>query len=126
MSADKPKLEWTEIKGVSHLKFVFSQHLNADDCRTVIAEWRQAFDERPGREIPLIWEASSMKGYDSEARKMWQEAMSDMKDRIEVVWLVTDSSIVRMGASVMSMFSSTSINVVKSEDEIADRLSRRG
>lgn len=126
MSANKPTLEWKELEGKPHLRFKFERHLSADDCRTVIAEWRQAFDERPGREIPLIWEASSMKGYDSEARKMWQEAMRDMKDRIAVIWLVTESPIVNMGASVMSLFSSIAITVVKSEDEIAERLSRRG
>lgn len=122
MSATKPTLDWIRINGRPHLRFVFKAALTEEDCQAAIAEWRQAFEERSEEVISLVWEASEMKSYESKARKFWQEAMREMRDRIGTVWLVTGSSIIRMGASVMSLFSSIDIKVVSSQDEIGKRL----
>ncbi len=59
-----------------------------------------------------------MKGYDSAARVQWTEALKEMKPQIDTIWLITNSTIIRMGAYVMGMVSSLDIKVVGAETEI--------
>ena len=59
-----------------------------------------------------------MKGYESAARAKWTDALKEMKPQIGTIWLISDSALIRMGASVMSMLSSINIKAISSESEI--------
>ncbi len=59
-----------------------------------------------------------MRGYETGARTKWTEALNEMKSQIGKIWLISDSAFIRMGASVMAMFTSLEINPVSSESEI--------
>ena len=59
-----------------------------------------------------------MKGYDSDARVKWQSALKEMNTQIDSIWLISDSSIIKMGATMMGLFSSLNVKVIKSESEI--------
>ena len=116
--ADIPQIVWDNQRGVPCLRFVFTEHLTEQAARAAIAEWRRAFDAVPMGRITLIWDCREMRGYDSEARALWQQTLKELKQRIGPIWLITDSALIRMGASVMSLFSSLTIKPVRSESEI--------
>ena len=59
-----------------------------------------------------------MKGYDSDARVLWPEALKEMKSQIHSIWLVSASSAIKIGASVMGFFTKLDIRPVSSENEI--------
>jgi phosphopantetheine adenylyltransferase len=59
-----------------------------------------------------------MGGYDTEARLQWQKTLKELENQIDTVWLITQSSLIKMGASVMSLFTKLKIQVVRSESEI--------
>ena len=100
------------------LKFTFRGHLSGEDSTRAIREWRQAFQTMDGKSFTLIWDCLHMGGYDHDARTAWTRTLVEMKPKIEAIWLVTTSPIVKMGAKVMGMFSGLTIHIVKSEDEI--------
>ena len=118
IETNTPKIEWDNRHGTPCLRFTFSQRLSEQGARAAIAEWRRAFDAVPFGKIVLLWDCREMSGYDSEARIQWQETLKELKPRIKTIWLITDSSLIRMGASVMSLFSSLTIKAVRSEDDI--------
>jgi hypothetical protein len=93
--------------------------LTTVDAYETIKRWREHFAAQPGQPICMIWDASEMAGYQSDARKLWQSAMKEMKGQIGTIWLITQSPIIRMGARMMSTFSSLDIMVVRSENEIS-------
>ena len=76
------------------------------------------FQVKKNESVVLIWDCRRMKGYDSEARVEWQSALKEMKAQIDIIWLITDSNIIKMGAIVMGLFCSLKIKVIRSENEI--------
>ncbi|MBN2102680.1 hypothetical protein JW835_01425 [bacterium] len=59
-----------------------------------------------------------MKGYDSQSRIIWQNALKEMKPQIHIIWLISTTKLIRVGAQIMSLFTSMNIKAVESEDQI--------
>lgn len=115
---DNPKIEWMEKSGKEFLRFTFTGKFTEQDALPALEKWRQAFAFKPGEKISMIWDCLKMNDYDYEARTLWQNACKEMKDQIDAIWVMTDSLLIRMGASVISVFTSLKIKVVSSEDDI--------
>ena len=76
------------------------------------------FDSKKDEKIVIIWQCLEMEGYEAMARTTWQTAIKKLKSNIEAIWLITNSRVIKAGASIMSFFTSYDIKVVKSEQEI--------
>ena len=59
-----------------------------------------------------------MKCYESGARKKWTNALFEMKPQIGTIWLISDSALIRMGATVMGMATSLNIRTVGCESDL--------
>lgn len=118
MKQNELKIEWVKKAGKQCLKFTFGDNLTEADAEYGIKKWRDCFNSKSGESVTLIWDCKVMTGYNSAARNQWTDALKEMKPQIDTIWLITESSIIKMGASVMGMLSSFDIKVVKSESEI--------
>lgn len=118
MKSENPKIEWIQKSGKQCLRFTFGERLATKEAETAIIEWREAFERSINNPITLIWDCRNMKGYDSNARTKWTDALKEMKSNIDTIWLITESSMIKMGASVMNMFVSLNIKIVSNESEI--------
>ncbi len=119
MTIEQPRIEWSKKSGRQCLKFTFGENLTARDAATAIVKWKAAFESKKDeKKIVLVWDCVKMKEYESDARTQWVGALKEMKPRIDSIWLITDSVLIGMGASVMGMLSSINIKTVKSESEI--------
>lgn len=115
---ENPSIDWMNKSGKECLKFTFTGKFSQADAGPALEKWRQAFSARPGEKITLIWDCLNMEDYDHEARTVWQNACKELKDQIDVIWVITNSLLIRMGASVISVFTSLKIKVVGTEEEI--------
>lgn len=115
---ENPKIEWITISGQKCLKFTFAEKLNGLDAREAVDKWKKYCDSASGNKIILIWDCLEMQGYDPEARNVWQNALKDLKTKIENIFVITNSSLIKMGTMAMSMFASYKMKVVGSIDEI--------
>ena len=115
---ENPKIELQQNSSKKCLKFTFEQRLTEQDAKSAIESWQNAFSSNPNDKFIMIWDCIKMTGYDSGARIIWQDALKKMKNQIECIWLITNSSLIKMGASVMSVFASYPLIVVGSEQEI--------
>jgi hypothetical protein len=113
-----PRIEWSEKSGKRCLRFTFGESLTEREAEFAIMEWKRAFQSTEDESIVLIWDCTEMKEYDKEARVKWTGALDEMKSQIDTIWLISSSSIIRMGATIMSMFSSLKLKAVSSESKI--------
>ena len=113
-----PEIAWHTLGSQACLKFTFNGYLTEADTERAVLEWRQAVASMPHESITLIWDCLKMEGYAHKARSQWTHAMLEMKSQITSIWLITRSPIIKMGATVMGMFSQMNIHIAKSEDEI--------
>jgi hypothetical protein len=96
----------------------FGERLKEKDAEAAIVDWRESFQSREDTKIALIWDCRRMKGYETGARLKRTNALKRMKSQIDTIWLISDSSLIRMGASVMAMVTSLKIKPISSESEI--------
>lgn len=115
---DNPAIEWIKKSGKDCLKFTFNGKFSEKDAVASTEKWRQIFSTKKQEKIILIWDCLNMNDYDQQARTLWQVACKDMKDQIQIIWVLTNSILIRMGASVISVFTSLKIKVVSSEKDI--------
>jgi len=118
MKNENPRIEWYEKSGKQCLKFTFAEMLTTQEAEAAIVEWRKAFQSKMDTSIILIWDCRKMKGYDSDARAQWTDALKEMKSQIDTIWLISASSYIKIGASVMGFFSSMDIKPIGCESEI--------
>jgi len=115
---ENPNIEWVQKSGKDCLKFTFTGKFTVLNATTASGKWREAFDSKPADKINLIWDCLEMDDYDHEARTVWQNLCKEYKDQIETIWVMTNSILIRMGASVISVFTSLKIKVVSTENDI--------
>ena len=113
-----PKIEWMEKSGKTCLKFTFQESFGAEDAESAIREWREALATKPQERVVHIWDCLAMKDYEQSARTMWSETCKELKDQIDTIWVITNSLLIKMGATVISVFTSLNIRVVRSENDI--------
>lgn len=114
----KPKIEWVQRSGKNCLKFTFQESFGPEDAKSGILDWREALKTKPGERIVHIWDCLAMKDYDQQARTLWSETCKELGDQIGTIWVITNSLLIKMGATVISVFTSLNIKVVSSEDDI--------
>jgi hypothetical protein len=59
-----------------------------------------------------------MSGYDNPAAMLWQKTLRELKSQVECVWLISSSSLIRMGASMVNFMIGVKVQTVKNENEI--------
>jgi hypothetical protein len=119
MKSINPSLKWEQKSGKQCLKFVFDGKLTAQEAEIAILEWKEAFRSKADEPITLIWDCRKMESYENAARAKWTNALKELKPQIGAIWLISNSPLIRMGASVMGMLSSLNIKAVNAESEIA-------
>ena len=97
--------------------FRFDERLTEQEAKDGIQKW-QTLCAGHNEKIGIIWDCEKMKGYESAARVLWQGELLKTKGSIEVIWLITTSGMIKMGASLMSMLMPFQIKYVESESEI--------
>ncbi len=112
------KIEVFEKNGKNYFKFIFNGRLESADADTAIIKWKEIFSETTDKKYIIIWDCLRMQGYGHEARVKWQAALSEMKNQIDYIWIITQSKMFKMGASVMTLLTDIKLKVVTSEEEI--------
>ena len=118
MITENPKVECCQKSGRNCLKFTFSGVLEEYNAKAAITKWKHEFRSKPDEKFTLIWECLDMKGYDSPSRIAWQNAMKELKPQIDTIWLIATLKLIKVGAQIMSVFTSINVKVVESEEQI--------
>ena len=85
------EIKWVQINSKSYLKFTFNEYLEEKEALEGIDTWVQEFSSKPNARIPLIWDCTVMKGYDRQSRIHWQKKTKELKDQIDIIWLISNS-----------------------------------
>ena len=120
MRIANPVIEWCKRSNKPCLKFTFRGYLEADEAESAVDMWKGAFIERQEGQVILVWDCLNMTGYSRRARSTWTRAMLEMKSQIAAIWLISNSPLIKMGASVMALFSGLEVHIVTSESEIRE------
>ena len=102
------------------IQFDFTGHLDEATAVKAISEWKKELAglHTPIAKVDLIYNCLSMTGFDTAARKRWQETMKELQPRTNVIWIVSDNIFITGTAKTMSILTRYTIKSVKSLEEI--------
>ena len=83
-----------------------------------VEEWKSRFSDKEQLKFIVVWNCLEMTGYEPGARMLWQKTLQDLKSQIEVIWLISNSSLIKAGAKILSLSTSYNVKTVSSEAEI--------
>ena len=112
-----PFIERKQIGNSNYLYFTFKGTFRRKEAEVAIEQWKEIFEKETGNPA-LVWNCLEMKDYEPMARIAWQKAIKELKSQIDVIWLITNSPLIKSGAKLMSMFTSYNMRVAKSEEDI--------
>lgn len=103
-----------------YLQFDFAGHLDEATALKAISVWREKLASlHPlDAKVDLIYNCTCMTGFDTAARKKWQETMKELQPRTNVIWIVSDNIFIIGAAKTMSLLTRYTIKSVESLDEI--------
>jgi hypothetical protein len=103
-----PIIEWLDIRNKRCLFLSFDKHFSSENAQSVINIIQPMIDEINGK-FTMVWECSTMVGYDAGAREAWQVFIKKIKPKIESINLVSQNILIRTGAMVIGIFAGIKI-----------------
>ena len=103
-----------------YLQFDFAGHLDEATALKAISAWKEklASLHPPDAKVDLIYNCVSMTGYDTAARKKWQETMKELQTRTNVVWIISDNIFMIGAAKTMGVLTRYTIKTVRSLEDV--------
>jgi hypothetical protein len=115
-------INWKVVGEEKCLYFRFEGVLTRELAKKGIDQWEKSL-EGTSAKTTLIWDCLNMKNYEPMARNDWQMAIKNNKSKMDIIWVVTDSTIIKAGAKLMGIFTSYNFKVVSSFSELENKIS---
>lgn len=115
-------LKITSVKKGSKdfLQFDFEGDLKETIALDSIQQWKDEMSKLlPGQKINLIFNCRKMSGFETEARKHWQETMKLFKGQISDVWVVSENIFIRTAAKTMGLLTGFNMKACNSVSEVS-------
>jgi hypothetical protein len=106
-----------QIAGVRCIVHVFCDHLTEEDALERLRHQRDIMSTFRDK-VTFVWDCRKMTGYDSAARRRWQEALRLDSERIVEAWVVSESVLIRMGASVIGLLAQFPVRACTHLEEV--------
>ena len=103
--------------GADYMHFIFRGHLSYDACNKAIRAWSTKFD-RDNRQYKMIWDCQDMVSYDHKARNEWVTTLTRYGDRIDSIYVVSNSLWIRGTAILMNKLSRYNLRVFRSFEDL--------
>ncbi len=120
MGVDEVKVSSERANGKLFLKFEFIGSLKGDVALEAISRWEMMMETQmeKGEKADIVWNCERMAGYESDARKSWQNMLKESKEQIGDIWIVTSKTMFRVAAKTMALLTNYNLKAVSSESEI--------
>jgi len=114
------KVDWIDNSDRRYLNIEIRGHLSETIAQDAVAIWKEqlTLNLKNGEKTNVVCNCLNMKGYDTEARKAWQQTVRELGNRIDCMWIITDNNLFRVAASTMGLMTKYKIKTAKSEAEV--------
>jgi hypothetical protein len=113
------KLSVVEIGTRHFLRFDFEGELTTEIAEAGIQKWHtEVMKLKNGEKVNVIYNCQQMSGFETGARKKWQEAMKTYKPHIQDIWIVSGSMLILGAAKTMGLLTGYTIKTCRTIEEI--------
>ncbi len=98
----------------NYLQFDFIGHLSDEIAAKALENWKGHMNLNT--KTSIVYNCQKMKGFETNARRNWQAAMSGYKNQIDVIWIVCDNLFILTAAKTMGILTGLPIKVCRTLD----------
>jgi hypothetical protein len=110
---------WEVIQGRKCLVITFNGIFTEADANKLTDYLNRQIAELAETDtFPLICRCLYMTDYEAHARLVFQNFLQAHVNRLESIWIVTESNVIKYGSKLMNIFVSIPIQVVANESQI--------
>lgn len=120
IAVNSTEVEWIEISNKKCLRISIIGRLTKKTATKAVTQWKEEFALQlaPDEKAIVICNCIKMSSYDTDARKLWQNTISELKSQIGYFWIITDNKLFKMAAKTMGLVTRFKLLTVSSEDDI--------
>lgn len=104
------------------LYFKFKGKFTQQTSEASTKAWTSFMEEQPNVDFEFVWDCKEMDGFDVSARKVWYDAMQKYKVRIDKVYVISNSLMIRSAAKVMLQLFGISSQIGRSEELLPEAI----
>lgn len=110
---------WETVQNRQCLVITFNGEFTETDAEKLVRYLNEQIAElEPTVTFPLICRCQHMTDYEAHARLIFQNFLQNHIKRLHSVWIVTQSSAIKYGGRLLSMFVSVPVKVINNESQI--------
>jgi hypothetical protein len=118
ITIDFKNIEQITINNKECLRINLKGIINQKSAMLTCSEWKAISDANKTKKYVIIFNAKDMTDYEPMTRTHFQNNMKELKNQIDQVWVISESTLIRSGAAIMGMLTSFPIRAVNLEDQI--------
>jgi hypothetical protein len=119
MNSHTVNIDWISINEKSYLQFTFEGHLSESMADQAIVQWKDELNKfQEETKTDIIYQCTNMTGFDTNARRNWQNAMSELRNQLGEIWIVSCNIFILTAARTMGVLTGFNIKATKTIDEI--------
>jgi len=118
--AAKVRVQSITLRNKNFLCFSFNGHLTEEEAIQAISTWKESTRLlKPGAVVDLIYDCTAMTGFDSQARRKWQDSMTELKSKSGIIWIVSTNVFILTAAKTMGLLTGYHIKVARTLADIS-------
>ena len=119
-TVNKINVMWIEKSEKRCLRIAIHGYLSEENASETTSKWKEELSRnlKSGEKAFVICNCINMTGYAPNARKLWQQTLSELKNQIGCFWIITDNKMFIIAANTMGFLTKFKIKTAKSESEI--------
>lgn len=98
--------------------FQFKGTFDKEASEKATRVWMKEFESNSHKKYKHIWDCTQMKDFHFDAKNSWSETLTKYESRIEVIYVVSESIVIRGAARLMTKFSKYNLKVFKTIGEM--------
>lgn len=113
-------VEWVEISNQRCLKLTIRGQLTEKSAAKATSKWKEEFalNLKPGEKAVVICSCNQMDGYETNARKLRQQTIGELKTQIGHFWIVTNNKLFKAVAQTMGLLTQLKIRTADTDDKV--------
>lgn len=96
--------------------------LTKSNAQVAVLKMKSLMHYEPDQKAIIIWNCMGLHSYNEDAIKLLQDFLSESKESIEGLWVITESLEVHAAVEIISFFSATKIRVVNSITQLENKI----
>ncbi|MCS6823770.1 MAG: hypothetical protein NZ529_05700 [Cytophagaceae bacterium] len=104
------------------LRIVFKDHFTEPQAKEYIQTINNKIKEALPDKLCMIWDCSTMSGYDSAARVAWQQFMKENKEYLGDIWIISKNKILTTIAKAMALLTNYKLHTASDDADLMAKM----